>query len=181
MIDLAALTRPIQADELSLEPLSEAHREGLRACCEPDDPVWEIYPINMAGAAFDTAFDGLITNKDRHIFAIVENGEVEGMTSYLNLALDRQTLEVGGTFMAPRTRGSGLNGRVKKLVIDRAFAEGVRRIQFMIDERNQRSQAAVLKLGAKKEGVLRADRITWNGHVRDTGVFGLLREEWGER
>ena len=75
-------------------------------------------------------------------------------------------------------RGTGLNARVKRLMLARAFGEGIRRVQFLIDERNKRSQAAVLKLGATKEGVLRAERITWTGHVRDTGVFGLLREEW---
>lgn len=178
-IEIAALMQPMEEGDVRLEPLTEAHREAFRACCVADDPVWDIYPVNMADEAFDPAFDGFLANPARHIFAVLQDGVMVGMTSYLNLALDKQTLEIGGTFMAPWVRGSGLNQRVKTMLFDRAFAEGVRRIQFMIDERNGRSQAAITKMGATKEGVLRAERITWTGHVRDTAVFSLLKEEWG--
>jgi RimJ/RimL family protein N-acetyltransferase len=54
----------------------------------------------------------------------------------------------------------------------------MRRVEFRVDARNQRSQAAMKKLGAVREGVLRADRITWNGHVRDTVLFAILKDEW---
>jgi RimJ/RimL family protein N-acetyltransferase len=67
---------------------------------------------------------------------------------------------------------------MKKLMIDHAFACGFTRIEFRVDTRNKRSMAAVLKLGAKHEGTLRRNRITWTGYVRDTAVFGLLEEEW---
>jgi RimJ/RimL family protein N-acetyltransferase len=53
-------------------------------------------------------------------------------------------------------------------------------VEFRVDSRNGRSQAAMAKLGAVREGVLRADRITWNGHVRDTVLFSILREEWAD-
>ena len=180
-ISIADLMQPMEAGDIRLEPMTEAHREAFRACCLADDPVWDIYPVNMAGDAFDPAFDGFLANQARHIFVVMQGGEVVGMTSYLNLALDRQTLEVGGTFMAPKVRGSGLNKRVKTMLFDRAFACGVRRIQFLIDERNGRSQAAITKMGATKEGVLRAERITWTGHVRDTAVFSILSQEWEAR
>lgn len=176
--DIAALMVPMGEGDLCLIPMTANHREGLRACCDADPDIWDIYPVNMGGAAFDSAFDTFLANPARHIFAVLLGGQVVGMTSYLNLALERQALEIGGTFMAPYVRGTGLNARVKRLMLARAFGEGIRRVQFLIDERNKRSQAAVLKLGATKEGVLRAERITWTGHVRDTGVFGLLREEW---
>ena len=55
---------------------------------------------------------------------------------------------------------------------------GYRRIEFRVDSRNQRSQAAMKRLGAVREGVLRADRITWTGHVRDTVLFAILKDEW---
>ncbi len=75
-------------------------------------------------------------------------------------------------------RGTGFNGRVKRMMLDHAYAVGVRRIEFRIDERNKRSQAAVTKLGCTKEGVLRAERVTWTGFVRDTGLWSLLADEW---
>ena len=56
-----------------------------------------------------------------------------------------------------------------------AFDRGYRRIEFRVDGRNARSQAAMKKLGAVREGVMRADRITWNGHVRDTVLFAILK------
>lgn len=63
-------------------------------------------------------------------------------------------------------------------MIRRAVACGFRRIEFRVDSRNARSQAAMAKLGAVREGVLRADRVTWNGHVRDTVLFSILKDEW---
>lgn len=185
-LTIEALMAPMEdaawaGGHIRLEPVAPEHREGIRACCDPADPIWEIYPVNLAGAQFDAAFDAITSNPARHFFAVLCDGQVVGMTSYLNLALDRQTLEIGGTFMAPAVRGNGINGRVKRLVLDRAFASGIRRVEFRIDERNGRSQAAVAKLGAVKEGVLRAERITWTGHVRDTGVWSLLADEWRAR
>jgi RimJ/RimL family protein N-acetyltransferase len=81
----------------------------------------------------------------------------------------------------PDMRGTGLNERVKKLMLDRAFGCGFRRVEFRVDSRNARSQAAMAKIGASREGVLRADRITWTGHVRDTVLFSVLADEWRER
>lgn len=159
-------------------PLAEGHREGLRACCQPADPVWDIYPYNMSGDRFDPLFDLALAGPDRQVFAVLLDGVVRGMTAYVSVRADRQGLEVGGTFLAPAARGTGLNGRVKRLILDRAFAAGFRRVEFRIDRRNLRSQAAVRKLGAVEEGVLRAERVTWTGHVRDTVVFSLLAHEW---
>lgn len=181
MIDAEALFAPMDEGEIHLEELAEPHREGLRAACAADTEIWRIYPFNMQGEGFDPVFDAILANPNRRPFALIVDGAVIGMSGFLNLALDRQALEIGGTFIAPATRGTGLNGRIKKLLLDRAFACGIRRVEFRVDERNARSQAAVMKLGAVKEGVLRAERITWNGHVRDTGVFSILAEEWAAR
>jgi RimJ/RimL family protein N-acetyltransferase len=87
-------------------------------------------------------------------------------------------LEIGGTYYRPHLRGTGFNRRAKDMMLRRAFDCGYRRIEFRVDARNARSQAAMTKLGATREGVLRADRITWNGHVRDTVLFSILRDEW---
>jgi len=178
-INPAALHAPIHDDGgLVLEPLAERHREGLRACCLADDAVWEIYPITMAGENFDPAFDAMQGNPGRLAFAVIEQGVVVGTTGFLHLALERQGLEIGGTLMAPAVRGSGLNARVKALLLGRAFGCGVRRVEFRIDVRNGRSERAVAKLGAVREGVLRAERITWTGHCRDTAVWSILSSEY---
>jgi RimJ/RimL family protein N-acetyltransferase len=99
------------------------------------------------------------------------------MTSYIN-PNSHGVVEIGGTYIEPSVRGTGFNDLMKKLMIDHAFACGFRRIEFRVDARNKRSAAAVLKLGAKLDGTLRQDIVTWTGHVRDTHVFGLLQEDW---
>lgn len=181
MIDREALFAPMESGTLRLEPIGEPHREGLRQCCRDDDAIWDIYPIDLRGAKFDPAFEALLADAARSPFALIDDGVVIGMSGYLNLALDRETLEIGGTFMAPAARGSGHNAAIKQLLLDRAFGCGIRRVEFRIDARNARSQAAVLKLGAVSEGLLRAERLTWTGHVRDTMVFSILAEEWRAR
>jgi RimJ/RimL family protein N-acetyltransferase len=101
------------------------------------------------------------------------------MSSFLGIDPQRGVLEIGGTYYRPRFRGTGFNRRVKDMMLRRAFDCGFRRVEFRVDERNKRSQAAMAKLGAVREGVLRADRITWTGHVRDTVLFSILKDEWG--
>ena len=185
-VDLELLAAPMadrdwEAGLLEVQPLAECHKEGWRACCPADDPVWEIYPFNLSGAQFDQFFAASMNTPGRMAFAVLQDGVVRGSSSFMGITPARQTLEVGGTYLTPNVRGSGLNDRLKRLMLDRAFACGFRRVQFLIDARNARSQAAVMKLGAVKEGVLRAERITWTGHVRDTAIYSILAEEWATK
>jgi len=163
---------------LRLVPLAEAHRAGLAAACAEDREIWAIYPTSWAPDRFDGNFDALLANPARLPFAIEHEGAVAGMTAYIGIDAARGLLEIGNSYIAPRLRGTGLNGRIKRLMIDHAFAGGFRRIEFRIDMRNARSLAAIAKLGAVKEGVLREERITWTGHIRDTAIFSILRREW---
>ncbi len=183
MIDLQMLTAPMEdrdwsGGKIMLEPVAEAHREGMRAVFDPADPVWEIYPVNLSGDIFDASFDAILSNTAFHSFIVLLADKEVGITRFINLKLDHQALEIGGTYMAIWVRGTGVNERVKALLLERAFECGIRRVEFRVDERNTRSQAAVLKLGCMKEGVLRAERITWTGHIRDTVVFSILADEW---
>jgi RimJ/RimL family protein N-acetyltransferase len=183
--ELSQLMAPLEDREwvggtVALYPTIEAHREGLRIVCDPTDSVWQIYPANWSGAGFDPSFDEMLTNQDRHCFTIFLDGGVVGTTSLINLKLSQQGLEIGGTYLAIAARGTGLNTRVKRLLLDRVFGCGIRRVEFRVDERNMRSRAAVLKLGCTQEGILRAERITWTGHIRDTVVFSILSDEWNK-
>lgn len=161
-----------------LEPMDEHHREPLRAACAADPAIWDIYPIGYIGTAFDPAFDSLLAGDRRVPFAAFAGGVLVGMTGYLNIAPGHRVLEIGGTYLAPDARGTGINRRFKRLLIDHAFACGFNRIEFRIDARNTRSQAAVERIGARREGVLREQMTTWNGFVRDTVVFAILAREW---
>jgi RimJ/RimL family protein N-acetyltransferase len=106
---------------------------------------------------------------------------VAGVSAYISIEPERGVLEIGNTYYVPRLRGTGFNRRVKELMMRRVIECGYRRIEFRVDARNARSQAALAKIGAVREGVLRADRITWTGHVRDTVLFSILADEWVPR
>jgi RimJ/RimL family protein N-acetyltransferase len=112
------------------------------------------------------------------LFAVLDGDGITGMTGYIYIDAPSHALEIGSTYIAPRVRGSGFNRRMKTLMIDHAIAVGFTGIELRVDTRNERSMAAILKLGAVKEGVLRQNRVTWTGYVRDTAVFSLLAHEW---
>ena len=177
MTDLDRLAQPMAGDGCGAERLTEAHREQLRVACSEDPDIWEIYYISYASDRFDDSFDALL-RRPWIPFALYDGDRFAGLSCYLNIEEDRQTLEIGSTYYRPAFRGTGFNRRVKDMMLERAFACGIRRVEFRVDRRNRRSQAAMKKLGAVREGVLRADRITWNGHVRDTVLFAILKEEW---
>lgn len=103
------------------------------------------------------------------------------MTAWIEHGQPGWSIEIGNSFIVPAVRGSGVNGRIKRLMLDHAFACGLERVGFKVDAVNGRSRAAVLKLGAVEEGVLRHERQTWTGRVRDTVSFSILRDEWNAR
>ncbi|WP_408590113.1 GNAT family N-acetyltransferase [Novosphingobium sp.] len=177
-----ALYVTLSDGDLALEPLRESHREGLRAACAEDDAIWEIYPFSYAGEHFDPQFDAILNGgARRRAYAICAEGAVVGMTAWIESGAPGWSIEIGNSFIAPSLRGTGFNGRVKRLMLDHAFACGLERVGFKVDARNLRSRAAVAKLGAVEEGVLRHERQTWTGHVRDTHCFSILRSEWEGR
>lgn len=169
MVDGAVLVRAMQ----------EADREPLRASCAADPDIWAIYPYSMLGDAFDPAFDRLMRPDPATLkFTILHADLVVGCTSYLRLDPENAVVEIGGTYIQPSVRGTGLNRCVKDMLLARAFACGLHRVEFRVDTRNARSQAAVRKLGAQQDGVIRQDRLTWTGYRRDTALFSILATEW---
>ena len=178
MIDVGGLSAPMAGDGCRAELFAEQHRDALRAACVEDCDIWEIYSINFGPPDFDKTIDAFSGMRNNRTFVLFEEDELAGMSSFITIDQGRQSLEIGGTYYRPHLRGSGFNRRVKDMMLKRAFDCGIRRVEFRVDRRNERSQAAMKKLGAVREGVLRADRITWNGHVRDTVLFAILKEEW---
>jgi RimJ/RimL family protein N-acetyltransferase len=178
MIDRAALAEPMRGEHCSAELFADKYRARLRDACAEDREVWAIYSINFAPEAFDATIDQLAARPNARVFVLFDGDELAGMSSFLGIDEGRQTLEIGGTYYRPKFRGTGFNARAKDMMLRRAFDSGFRRVEFRVDSRNERSQAAMKKLGAVREGLLRADRITWNGHVRDTVLFAILKDEW---
>jgi RimJ/RimL family protein N-acetyltransferase len=178
MIDVDRLGEPMAGDGCRAEPFSEKYREALKAACAEDSEIWQIGASDFGPAGFDDSITRFLSNPNNRTFVLFDGDELAGMSSFLGIDPARQVLEIGGTYYRPHLRGTGFNGRVKDMMLRRAFDCGIRRVEFRVDKRNGRSQAAMKKLGAVREGVLRADRITWTGNVRDTVLFSILKEEW---
>lgn len=173
-----SLGDPMSDGEVRLEPLREAHRAALKAACAEDGAIWSIYATSYDPEHFDESFDLLLSRPNWRPFTIFSGDRLIGISCYIGIEPERNVLEIGNTYYVPEMRGTGLNRRVKDLMLNRAFGCGFRRVEFRVDNRNGRSQAAMAKLGAVREGVIRAERITWTGHVRDTVLFSILASEW---
>ena len=175
---ITGLDAPMTGDGCRADLFEDGHREQLKAACAEDPDIWAIYASNFGSDGFDASIDFYTSSPRNRTFVLFNGDELAGMSSYLGIDEARQVLEIGGTYYPPHLRGTGFNRRGKDMMLTRAFDCGVRRVEFRVDRRNGRSQAAMKKLGAVREGVLRADRITWTGHIRDTVLFAILKDEW---
>jgi len=175
---VTALDAPMTGDGCRAELYSDEWRDALQAACAEDGEIWQIYANNFGPEGFDDSIALYRSTSRNRTFVLFEGDELAGMSSFLGIDEGRGVLEIGGTYYRPKFRGTGFNRRIKDMMLGRAFDYGFRRVEFRVDERNKRSQAAMAKLGAAREGVMRADRITWTGHVRDTVLFSILRDGW---
>ena len=177
-IDLSKLGDALAEGDIRLEPMREDHRAALAAVCAEDLAIWEMYAVSYGPDHFEASFDAMLADRTRLPYAILLDGVLAGMTAWIRPDPHWRTVEIGGTYLAPAHRGTGANTRIKRLLLAYGFGLGLLRIQFSIDVRNARSQAAACKIGAVKEGVLRNERITWSGHQRDSAIFSIVAREW---
>jgi RimJ/RimL family protein N-acetyltransferase len=165
-----------------LEPMAERHRQGLRTAVETDLDVWNrLYPYSWAGEHFEPTWSKLMADIEKGhtlAWAVMADGVCRGLSTYYGIDPPNAVLEIGGTYYEPSVRGGPVNPAAKRLLLANAFDSGCRRAVFRVDASNARSRAAVLKLGAVQEGILRQDRMTWTGRIRDTVLFSILADEW---
>lgn len=173
----------LEGVHVRLEPLAEPHKEGLRTAA--DDPkLWEFTVSRGFGPYFERwwqeAVEGTSTG-NRLAFVVIDRGDesIIGSSSYLNVALHEKRLEIGSTWYVQRLWATVVNPECKLLMMTHAFERlGIRRVEFCVDAINTRSRAAVTKLGAVKEGILRSHRFTETGRIRSTVYFSVLEDEW---
>lgn len=174
--------RILEGRYVRLEPFASELKEEVRAAIDCDPDSWAIMPINPMGEGFDNfwavACDAPTDVRMSYAIRLRSDWRVVGMSSYHTVLADQGGVEIGGSFLHPDVRGGAVNLESKMLMLAHAFDSGAVRVQFRVDSRNLRSQTAVGKLGAVREGVLRRDRLTWTGYVRDTVHFSILNEEW---
>lgn len=168
-----------------LEPFEPGLEAEVRAALDCDPEAWEI----MVGAAWGEHFDGwwrsalaAMAEGSRIAYAVrrLSDGNVVGTTSLYEIKPAYRRCEIGSTFYRPEARGGPVNPACKRLLLTHAFDGGAVRVEIVTDAINPGSQAAIRKLGARDEGVLRKHKITWRGRIRDTAQFAILDEDWTE-
>ena len=168
-----------------LEPLELRHAKDLLEAGR-DASVWRFRP----GEPFETLDDvrrwidtaNAAMREGREIaFAIVRlpDGAAVGSTRYIDLRRADRALEIGSTWLGPAVQRTGINTECKYLLLRHAFEDlGAVRVQLKTDVRNERSQRAIARIGAVREGVLRRHLTLGDGFVRDTVMFSITDAEW---
>jgi len=174
----------LEGEEVVLEPLVDEHSEPL---CRfgLDEELWRWTvsvvrsPEEMAayvGAALKARAEG---EAFPYVIRTRAGGLVVGCTRYGNIDMANRRVEIGWTWVGREHQRSAVNTEAKYLLLRTAFEElGCSRVEFKTDALNERSRAALVRIGAKEEGVLRQHMITASGRLRDTVYYGVLDSEW---
>jgi N-acetyltransferase len=179
MIAVAPIT--LAFNGVRLEPLAPHHADGLRAAAS-DGELWNLVVTSVpapqdAGAYIDTA----LGMPNRHAWAVIDtaSGAVIGSTSYHDIVPEIDRVEIGYTWYAKRAQRSHVNTSCKLMLMRHAFDTlGCAVVGLRTDGENFASQAAIERLGAHKDGVLRHHAARRNGQPRDTVMYSILRDEW---
>ena len=169
---------------VTLVPLRAEHAEPL-AEVGLDPALWEFTPSavrtpeEMAGYVAAALRD----REAGHAlpFVIVESagGKIVGSTRYANIIPAHRRLEIGWTWLARPWQRTAVNTEAKFLLLRHAFeVMGANRVELKTDALNLRSRSAILRIGAREEGIFREHMITSSGRLRDTVYFSILRTEW---
>jgi RimJ/RimL family protein N-acetyltransferase len=181
---VAVITRSLEPVRLEgrhvvLEPLEARHFDGLKAAA--NDPALWRYLFIDGHADFQAWWDAATGDPVRMPFAVIRksDGAVIGSTSYLGHVPLHGRVEIGWTFYAASAQGTAINPEAKLLLLANAFETcGYHRVELNTDANNLRSRAAIKKLGAREDGILRGHMWMPRGYWRDTACHSLLAEEW---
>ena len=174
----------LRGEHATLEPLSAAHAPAL-AKAAADGELWRLWYTGVAApekmdAYVATALD-MRERLDAMPFVVRDNasGDIVGCTRYFNVDTANRRVEIGHTWYAKRLQRTPLNTECKLLLLSHAFeALGCIAVEFRTHWFNHASRAAIARLGAKQDGVLRNHAITADGIKRDTVVFSIIDSEW---
>lgn len=173
----------LNGTHVRLEPLGLDHVPGLLSALaeDTDDEVWRWMPAARPAddAAMGAWVEWSLATRLPWAITLTTDGTVVGSTSYLNVEVAHRRLEVGWTWVGQPWWRTAVNPECKLLLLGRAFDDlGMERVELRTDAENGRSQRAIERLGAAREGVLRRHRLRPDGTWRDTVYYSVLREEW---
>ncbi|MFJ6380047.1 GNAT family N-acetyltransferase [Kitasatospora sp. NPDC092039] len=171
---------------IRLEPLERRHLADLWTAVGSDPEVWRwtmsLPPASEEefGAILDERVAEAAAGESVNFAAVdLAGGRAVGVTGYHDYSERDESVEIGGTWYARSVWRTAVNTEAKLLLLSHAFEDlGMGRVFWKTDARNERSRAAVLRLGARYEGTLRRHRLRPDGSWRDSVYFSMLADEW---
>jgi len=174
----------LEGAHVRLEPLGPAHLDGL--CAVGLDPeLWKWIPTQVLDRRGMQEYVETALDEQRRGSALPfattlkADGKVIGSTRYANISLKDRRLEIGWTWIGKPWQRTAVNTEAKLLMLRHAFETlGCVRVELKTDGLNEKSRNAILRLGAKQEGIFRRHMLTYSGRIRDTVYFSILDDEW---
>lgn len=174
----------LDGEYVRLEPLSHEHDDDLSQACE-DGRLHELwYTWVPSPESMKAEIDRRLSLYERGTmmpFAIVDrpSRKAIGMTTIMNMRLEHFRVEIGSTWLAQSFQGTKINPEAKLLLLSYAFEVfSCNAVELRTHEKNLQSRAAIEKLGAKLDGILRNDMVMPNGSLRNTAVYSITSDEW---
>lgn len=174
----------LEGTHVRLEPLDTGHRADLEAGIAEDPDAMRLGVLLFVLSGWDAWYAEARAGVEAGAYvawATVDRatGRAIGSTRFGNIDVDAEALEIGWTWLAPSAWRTAANTEAKLLQLRHAFDDlGAGRVALRTDARNERSQAAIARLGAVREGTLRRHLRMPDGYIRDSVVFSILRDEW---
>jgi RimJ/RimL family protein N-acetyltransferase len=174
----------LEGEHVRLEPLSLSHLDRL---CQIGivEELWRWIPTQVTTPEQMKAYVELALSERANgvsmPFVQIEraSGRVIGSTRYMNIEKAHRRLEIGSTWIAPKWQRTAINTEAKYLLMRHAFEDlGCMRVELKTDSLNEKSRNAILRIGAKQEGIFRNHMLTSSGRIRHTVYFSVIDSEW---
>ncbi|MBP1989809.1 GNAT family N-acetyltransferase [Paenibacillus eucommiae] len=174
----------LEGSRVLLIPMNLSHAEALFDCGK-DTAIWTFLPNKIETIAdMIQLIEKSLESKEMGLeFPFVvfdkELNKLVGSTRFLNISLPNKNLEIGWTWYSPEVWRTSVNTECKYQLLTYCFEElKTVRVQFRADIRNERSNKALERIGATKEGILRQDRILHDGYIRNSYIYSIIDSEW---
>jgi len=183
-----SITLPLtlEGSFVRLEPIRPRHAQLFWEIAKDNaEEIFRWIPYSMRSSEdFRKLIDKAFAEQERGesvVFATADrkSGKLVGSTRFMNIDRANRRVEIGSTWIIPAFQRTAVNTEAKYLMLRHAFEVwGCIRVELKTDALNQKSRNAILRIGAKEEGILRRHVITWTGRVRDSVYFSILDHEW---
>ncbi|MFC7391434.1 GNAT family N-acetyltransferase [Scopulibacillus cellulosilyticus] len=180
------MLKPVElsGERVKLLPLEEIHAENLYKAAKPQE-IWRYLPVKVQNIEdLKAVIKDALKRKENgselpFVVLDLETNSIVGSTRFLDISIANKSLEIGWTWYHPSVWRTRVNTECKYLLLKHCFEDlNLNRVQLKTDVRNQRSRAAILRLGAVQEGIIRKQMILSDGYVRDSVIFSIIKEEW---